>query len=428
MTKRRWTILLAAILLGVGLLWLVLGREPIQEGRCRLKLKRVGQPGGLTGIAYRFLDRPTSDSNGIRDLPEGFDKPYYYRVRANDAEIALVVNGTNPWTLCLDTDQDGLLSNEKLFQGKIRQIRDWGKDQRHYLFGPVELALPDESSARTTRFWLLGSRMDVAGQHVTELPRVFAIYPAGYRTGRLRIQGQAYNVAILDGDYDGLFSPVDLAKRDHMRRPVCDYFAIDLDKNGTFEQDLYQRNETRPLGRLVLLGGVYYAIDISGNGQELALWPIDPERGTLILDHADCEIQCRLWSDAADQWMTVPAGQKELSLPVGKYSMARVIVRAADASGSTLEAACTRDFGTLSLFEVKAGETTRLDIGPPFTCTPRVAKTDDGTVSIEPILTGRAGEEYSIIVKRNGKSVPAPAMTIVDEKGTVLETGKFEYG
>ena len=41
MRKRRWTILFAAIVLGGGMLWLFLGRESIQEGRCRLVRRKA---------------------------------------------------------------------------------------------------------------------------------------------------------------------------------------------------------------------------------------------------------------------------------------------------------------------------------------------------------------------------------------------------
>jgi hypothetical protein len=235
-------------------------------------------------------------------------------------------------------------------------------------------------------------------------------------------------VAIIDGDRDGRFEPVTFLEKDRIGWPVCDYFAIDLDADGEFQRDMSRRNETQPLGRMVLLQDAYYAIDISGESQELSLRPIDPEKGILLWDRADCELDCRLWSDAADQQMTVPSEQKELTLPAGKYSAARIVVRARDASGETWETKCSQKFGDLPLFEIKAGEATRLEIGPPFTCTSHVTKGDDGVMHIEPVLKGRTGEEYSSIVSQSGQRTPTPAITIVDETGTVLETGKFEYG
>jgi hypothetical protein len=427
MRKLHAAILLVLIALSGGTLWLLLGREPIEEGRCRLKFKTVSQPNGLTGVAYRFLERPASDNNDIRELPQGFDEPFHYHVRAAGTDVPLVVNGADPWTLCLDTNRDGRLSDEKPVQGKMVQIRGW-QGQRHSLFGPFELTFLDASGARTTRFHLLGYRRDLSGQRVYKQPRSFAVYPAGYHVGRLRIRGRTYRVAIIDGDYDGRFTPVTFLEKDPARRLRCDYFAIDLNRDGKFERELFLHGETTPLGRMVRLEDTYYAVEIGGNGQDLALRPIDPEKGTLLLDRADCEIECRLWSDAADQWLSLTSDQKEQSLPAGKYSVARLALRARDEAGTRWETACTWKFGALSLFEIKAGHTTRSEMGPPFRITTRIVKRDDGTVFIEPVLAGRAGEEYSTVVRRNGQSVPAPAITIVDEKGTVLVADKFQYG
>jgi hypothetical protein len=426
--KPHWAVLVGLIVLGGGILWLFLGRAPIEEGRCKLKLKAVRQPDGLAGLAERFLDLPTSEGSHVGDLPDGFNQPFHYRVRAAGADVLLVVNGADPWTLCLDTNRDGRLSDEKPVRGKAMQIRGWPPAQRHYLFGPFELTFPDASGPRKASFHLLGYTVDISGEKKNEQPGTFAIYPACYRMGRLRIRGQIYKVAIIDGDYDGRFTPVTFLEKDPAGRLRCDYFAIDLNRDGKFQRELFRRGETGPLGRMVLVQGTYYAIDIGGNGQELALRPVNPEMGTLVLDRPDCEIGCQLWSDAADQWLDLASDQKERSLPAGKYTVARVEIRAQDSSRSTWETICAGKFGSLSLFEIKAGETTRLEMGPPFTVTPNVVKTDEGTVFIDPILTGRAGEGYSTVVRRNGQTVPAPALAILDEKGNVLVTDRFQYG
>ncbi len=426
--KPQWAILLGLIVLSGGILWLLLGRASIEEGRCKLKLKAASQPDGLAGIACRFLDLPTSEGSHLGDLPNGFNQPFHYRVRAAGADIPLVVNGVHPWTVCLDANRDGRLSDEKPVRGRVTQIRGWPRGWRHYLFGPFELTFTEGLATRAASFHLLGYKQDLSGEQKNERPDLFAAYPAGYRMGRLRIRGQTYKVAIVDGDYDGRFTPVTFLEKDPARQLRCDYFAIDLDRDGKFQRDLYEHGETGPLGRMVLVQGAYYAIDIGGNGQELTLRPVNPEMGTLTLDRPDCEIGCRLWSDAADQWLDLASDQKERPLPAGKYSVARVEIRAQDSSRSKWETLCAGNFGSLALFEIKPGETTRLEMGPPFTVTTHVVKTDEGTIFIDPVLTGRAGEEYSIVMRRNGQLVPAPAFAILDEKGNVLVSDRFQYG
>lgn len=82
-----------------------------------------------------------------------------------------------------------------------------------------------------------------------------------------------------------------------------------------------------------------------------------------------------------------------------------------------------------SLPEIKVGkrETVSLRFGPPF-----IVKTDvrrnGGNVTIGLSITGRAGELYDVRLKKNGKTVPAPKVKIVDEAGGVLASGKFAYG
>jgi hypothetical protein len=316
--KPQWALLWGLIVLGGGILWLSLDRASIEEGRCRLKLKAVSQPEGLARLVCRFLDSPTSQGSHVGSLPHGFDEPFYYCIRAAGVDIPLVVNGTHPWTLCVDTNRDGRLSDETPVRGKVVQIREWDKGQRHCLFGPFELTFADASGPRTASFHLLGYTADISGEKTNEQPGAFAIYPAGYRTGRLRIHGQIYKVAVLDGDYDGRFTPVTFLEKDPAGQLLCDYFAIDLNRDGKFQRELFRRGETGPLGRMVLVQGACYAVDIGGDGQELTLRPVNPETGTLVLDRPDCEIGCQLWSDAAGQWLDLASDQKERSLPAGK--------------------------------------------------------------------------------------------------------------
>ena len=61
---------------------------------------------------------------------------------------------------------------------------------------------------------------------------------AFFRTGKLRLAGQTYQVAVVDGDCDGLFRSIlslPLLTTHGGLVPRCDVFAIDLNRNGTFE-------------------------------------------------------------------------------------------------------------------------------------------------------------------------------------------------
>ena len=77
--------------------------------------------------------------------------------------------------------------------------------------------------------------------------------------------------------------------------------------------------------------------------------------------------------------------------------------------------------------KVAKGRTVSLKLGPPLIVKADVKRNWD-RVTIAPSITGCAGELYSNRVRKNGKSLPAPKLKIVDEAGNVLASGKFEYG
>ena len=50
------------------------------------------------------------------------------------------------------------------------------------------------------------------------------------------------------------------------------------------------------------------------------------------------------------------------------------------------------------------------------------------SISIGLIIEGQAGEVYEPGAAKNGRKRPAPKFTVLDEAGTVLGSGSFEYG
>jgi len=50
------------------------------------------------------------------------------------------------------------------------------------------------------------------------------------------------------------------------------------------------------------------------------------------------------------------------------------------------------------------------------------------SISIGLIIEGQAGEVYEPGAAKNGQKRPAPKFTVLDESGTVLGSGSFEYG
>jgi hypothetical protein len=85
-------------------------------------------------------------------------------------------------------------------------------------------------------------------------------------------------------------------------------------------------------------------------------------------------------------------------------------------------------WGKLEQIEVKENQTASIELGPPFVIKPEVRKNSPQQVSVGLAIIGQAGEQYRNVITKNNEPVPPPKVKIVDEAGTVLASGSFEYG
>jgi hypothetical protein len=97
-------------------------------------------------------------------------------------------------------------------------------------------------------------------------------------------------------------------------------------------------------------------------------------------------------------------------------------------NGDTWQIESRGPWGKLEQVEVKENQTTTLELGPPFVIKPEVSKNSPQQVSIGLSIIGKAGEQYRNVVTKNEQRIPAPKVKILDEAGTVLASGNFEYG
>jgi hypothetical protein len=322
----------------------------------------------------------------------------------------------------VDTDSDGVLGRERCFGATRIRATEGGSSSLQ--FGPISLVAPDASGATDSRFYVRCYRAD-AGATLTTCPVFF-------RTGKLKLDGRTYHVAAVDGDCDGRYrSLLSLPLDRPWRIPDSDVFAIDLNGDGKFEMSLYpdRPSEVMPLGQLVRVADVYYALEIAPDGRSLVLSRTEPQFGILALEPNDMTIEMRLWSDAADQQLS---HDRQWQLPAGRYKAIYAASEIRDASGdwwsfsSNLSSAFTH-LGPLDFFVIRPGETTRLRVGPPFVMTADVHRAG-AQVSISPVLSGCGGERYQADFQRNGRRPPDRTFKIVDEEGNVLVADKFQYG
>ncbi len=421
--KPYWAALFGLIVLGGGTRGALSGRAPMDEGRCTLVPAKFDPSSHLTGLVYRNLSPQTRPPYPVRDLPAGFDRPCYYMMKIGDRQMLLAMNLSAKPRLCVDTDGDGVLSEEQCFAAvNIRKLMVSGNSWR---FGPVSLPSGEGVSGAGGSIYVECWRGDAPGP--------LTICPAFFRTGKIRLAGRTYQVAVVDGDYDGRFQSFLSLPLKPGWRPVVDVFAIDLNRNGKFvNADTPQQGQSEiiPLSHLVRVADTYYTIDVSSDGTSLALSETEPPLGTLVVEPGDIAVEMKVWSDAASQCLS---SGRQWPLPAGRYAAVYAGVEKRDAAGNVWIfsgglGSAPGDLGALNSFEIKPGETTSIKVGPPFAVKTEVQRYVGGTISIGLVLTGCAGEQYRPDFQRNHKRAPQHAFKIVDEKGTVLVADKFQYG
>ena len=126
----------------------------------------------------------------------------------------------------------------------------------------------------------------------------------------------------------------------------------------------------------------------------------------------------------------VPTG-KEVPMAPGTYTPARITC-GAKGPGEIWTIKSTGPFGELKEIIVAEGQVTNIEAGPPFTVKVSVSNPSGAggkPALIGMMIIGKSGEVYAPNTLMKGLSVgPKPQFKIVDEKGTTITQGAFEYG
>lgn len=414
MTVGKKTILFIA-LMGIALIvWISSKKEPIEEGRCKLKFKALSKHDDmLVALAMQDLISTKDKPSDVKDLPKGMTADCVYF-------LAEVVGKSTPMVLCyynrleysilyMDTDGDGLLSDEKSYRPKIKKRYN----VKEYIFGPLLIKSQDSDEGNQVELYA-----------TTQNGRYLSLHPSGYRFGKVRLGENTYKVAVMDGNLDGRYDKIFSLPVEKTYRFGSDIFAIDL-SNGdkTWHLSLINRSEIMPLGRMVKVQNAYYGINVAPDGTTLELEKVEPEFGTL--DFCDANVKMKLWSDTGDHYLFGTEGR--WLLPTGRYMALRIELNEIDSGQNVWTFSGHPKAGPLRNFEICADETTAFKIGPPFSI-----KTDirqgANRVSIGLSLEGCTGEQYRFPVLKGGKRQPAPTFKIMDESGNELLSDAFEYG
>jgi len=383
----------------------------------RAELKLVppfrGSPGGFLGMQRQ--DTTTVKPAGMRETPPDAPRePVYFVVHAGDREIqGTAYRSTRPGgpvLLFLDTDGDGLWSDEKGYLGRLLWPRPLYVT---YEFGPVFLR-----QGRTEPGGDVFYAQCTDGKWLT-------FWPAFYRDGRVVLEGRTCRVSLMDSDFDGRFNESFVPPAVDRYSPGCDVLAIDLNGDSEFVgRRPSNLPEIMPLCKLINVDGRYYQIEVAEDGSTIEFRRSRPQFGTLDLGGKTAELE--LWSDAGPQRLSSSGGTWRL--PAGRYGAVALNLTEIEAGNRWVFEMSKGAAGQLKDFEIKPGQSTTFKIGPPFqsrASMKRFGRNPDVTVDFE--LRGQAGEVYSGAPKRNGKEPPEPALKILNGAGQIVQSGRFAY-
>lgn len=370
------------------------------------------------GSPVNFLGLQRYDTTGVRpaalkEVPADAPRdPAYFAVRVGDREILGLtyrsVRPPGPVKFSLDTDGDGLLSDESQYVGAWLH---WLYPRNTFQFGPVYLRQGATGPGGDT-FYVQCS----GGEWLT-------LHTAFYREGQVVLNGKRHKMALVDKDFDGRFNQSFVPPAADSRDPQCDVLAMDLNGDSKFNYGKQGESEIMPLSTLIKVGGDYYRLDVSENGRTVEFRQARPALGRLDLGGE--EVVLGLWSDAAQQRLSSFRGK--LSLPAGRYAIVSLELTKSD-SGDRWTFDMSKETGQLGDFEIRPGETTAFKIGPPFQVRASMRRFGNAPdVSISFDLEGQAGERYSAVAKKNDKEVPEPSFKIWDRAGRVVQSGQFAY-
>jgi hypothetical protein len=387
--------------------------QEAEEGQCELKFKAAKNPESVLTLAYQYVPPVSEKPSHLKDLPEGLSEDCkYFVAKLADRDIPIVLDSPEnrqDSVLYVDTDGDGRLSNEKGYTATPTEERGLA-----YRFGPVPLKFDKADGQVKTEFYVMTRR----GEYLT-------LYPTGYRVGKIRLGNKNYRVAVIDGNFDGWYDKIFSPPVEDFYRPACDLFAIDRNGDDRLSWDYL---EVMPLSTMVRIPDyprdAYYNIEVATDGNCLELKKTEPKFGTLDLGGA--QVQCRLWSDASEQVLS-GSGKEGWLLPAGRYSASPIELRQVDASGNRWIFRSSRETGKLKDFEIRPGEKTSFQLGPPFSIR-TTAEQNGEIVSIGFWLEAQAGVWYSAGAQRDRSRVPEPRFRVIGESGEVVNSGQFKYG
>ncbi len=359
---------------------------------------------------------------GVKAVPKGLsDKARWFTVPMGRKTVSLLFGGLSYYTVSAILDESS--SPPKLY---VDAARTGDLSEAQALLGA-----PSGSASGAPAMWFGPAAVKpvavTAGREIGDATvKVFFVSTrtgdnqrlgacvAGYMAGEVRLDGQAYRVAVIDNNLDGRYSTVDLDSQETWWQ--ADALALDLDQDGQFSA-----TEVQPLTKAVHVKDAYYTVP--DGSSSIRFEKYEPRMGALDLGAADATLVAM--SDRLCHNLTGLDGKWQV--PEGRYGGELFSLSKTDAEGAKWTLKCL-DLGPLAKFEVRGGETTAIKIGPPLALKVDAGQPQSGRIRLKLALVGKGGETYAVGVQKGGVRPEPPKVKVLDAAGKVLAEGNSEYG
>lgn len=319
-------------------------------------------------------------------------------------------------SLIADIEGEGNLSKGKRLSGKPVRA---GSSIEDTVFPPFKVTIPgvDDELDYSVRARLKVSRTSPSDK----TPRDSTLYLTSLccLEGNVELGGKKQKMIVFDANCNGAFGERGAPDR-AKGAPSGDKIWIGRG-SPKLEQAYVQ---ALPLGKYTLFEGDYYEISI-GEDYFAHIQPADVKLGRLKVSNPGFLLELAQGGDVL--YVSNDQGT-DLDIPVGDYRMITPGFRA-KYKGAIWELQ-GNDGSLRESFTIDEGDETAVEVGPPIrlVVTSTVANTAGGLIaSLKFDMVGSQGEKYKYL-RKNGKKVRLPEVSIRDEKGREVKKGRFEYG
>jgi hypothetical protein len=286
------------------------------------------------------------------------------------------------------------------------------------------------------------------------------LYGAAYREGQFTLGGKERRLVLVDFNSNGRFDDKATVVKVHTSSGIQSYaqpgdmIYVDPDpsKQGyMYGHDVTTNDDQQYVAELVNIDGKFYEVDVTAAGDELTLTPSslpvgyvkNPNKVFRAIVFSDQRVLKIAWNGSGKA--PLPAGDWKLASysidgtsqddttkadegqPSLLETLAKAITRNESASRPRYTLVSARASGDYPAVSVLEGKTVDMPFGPPYKPVVTASRRSTGQVYLSMSLVGSAGESCSNLVV-DGNRPAGPQFTITAPDGTVVQTGKFEYG